>query len=159
MRPTCTQTETKHEETVPDSSARAVCLVDDDASVRRSVTRLIESAGFKVLAFSEPKRFLQHLATNAVPVAVLDIWMEKMNGMELLAYLCARSPETRVIFITAYDDPAARATVMQIGAFAFFMKPLDDEPFLQALQAAFDSYVPQRDKLRPKTPGSVDVTF
>ena len=114
-----------------------VSLVDDDASVRRSVTRLLESDGFSVLAFGEPKQFLAHLASHDVEVVVLDIWMDQMTGMELLAHLCAKSPQTRVIFITGQEDPAARATVLQGGAFAFFMKPFDDTAFLGAIRQAF----------------------
>jgi len=116
-----------------------VSLVDDDASVRRSVTRLLESDGFSVLAFSEPKEFLKHLGRHAVEVAVLDIWMDQMTGMELLAHLCAASPQTRVIFITGQEDPAARATVLQGGAFAFFLKPFDDTAFLTAVRRAFEA--------------------
>jgi FixJ family two-component response regulator len=114
-----------------------VSLVDDDASVRRSVSRLLESDGFSVLAFSEPKQFLEHLQNYEVAVAVLDIWMDQMTGMELLAHLCAKSPNTRVIFITGQEDPAARVTVLQGGAFAFFMKPFDDTAFLSAVRQAF----------------------
>ena len=51
-----------------------VCLVDDDLSVRKSLGRLLESAGFKVNAFSQPEAFLDHLSTHFVPVAILDIW-------------------------------------------------------------------------------------
>jgi FixJ family two-component response regulator len=114
-----------------------VSLVDDDASVRRSVTRLLESDGFSVLAFSGPVQFLEHLGSHEVEVVVLDIWMDQMTGMELLAHLCAESPQTRVIFITGQEDPAARATVLQGGAFAFFMKPFDDAAFLTAVRNAF----------------------
>jgi FixJ family two-component response regulator len=114
-----------------------VSLVDDDASVRRSVTRLLESDGFSVLAFSEPEQFLEHLGGHIVEVVVLDIWMDQMTGMELLAHLCSRSPQTRVIFITGQEDPAARATVLQGGAFAYFMKPFDDTAFLTAVRRAF----------------------
>jgi Response regulator len=89
------------------SVAPVVCLVDDDASVRKSVARFLESSGFKVDTFSEPEAFLGHLTAHSVPVAILDIWMENMTGMELLAHLCARSPKTRVIFITAHEDYAA----------------------------------------------------
>ena len=116
--------------------AEVVCLVDDDPSVRKSVSRLLESAGFKARAFNDPKPFLEHLALNPVPLAVLDIWMESMTGMELLAHLCARSPQTRVIFITGHEDPAAEATVMSAGAFAFFIKPFDDGQFLAAVHRA-----------------------
>jgi FixJ family two-component response regulator len=116
--------------------AEVVCLVDDDPSVRKSVGRLLESAGYKVNTFSDPKPFLEHLAKSSVPVAVLDIWMESMTGMELLAHLCARSPETRVIFITGHEDPAAQATVMQAGAFGFLIKPFDDNEFLGLVDRA-----------------------
>lgn len=113
-----------------------VCLVDDDVSVRKSVTRLLESADFGVRAFSDPELFLDHLAKNSVAVVILDIWMERMTGMELLTHLCARSPQTRTIFITGQDDHAAQATVMQAGAFAFLIKPFDDEELLTAVRRA-----------------------
>jgi FixJ family two-component response regulator len=121
---------------VPDISP-VVCLVDDDASVRKSIARLLESAGFEVEAFAEPEAFLAHLATHCVSVAVLDIWMNQMTGMVLLAHICAKSPENRVIFITGHEDPAAKATVMSAGAFAFFIKPFDNQRFLAAVRDAF----------------------
>jgi two-component system response regulator ChvI len=117
--------------------ARVVCLLDDDESVRTSIARLLEVSGFKVQAFSEPEAFLEHVTARPVPVAVLDIWMYNMNGMQLLAHLCARSPSTRVIFITGREDRAAQATVMQAGAFAFFIKPFDNKKFLVAVRDAF----------------------
>jgi FixJ family two-component response regulator len=122
---------------VPASSPLIVCLVDDDPSVRKSLTRLLDSAGFATHAFADAKAFLDHLATHHVPVAILDIWMERMTGMELLAHLCARSPDTRVIFITAHEDRAAKAIVMRAGAFDFFIKPFDPNCFLDAIGRAF----------------------
>jgi FixJ family two-component response regulator len=127
--------------------APVVCLVDDDASVRNSIARLLESSGFMVNAFGEPEAFLGHVATHCVPVAILDIWMEGMTGMELLAHLCARSPDTRVIFVTGHEDRAAEATVMKAGAFAFFIKPFDNKRFLQAVQDALCA-VPRTNETR-----------
>ena len=127
------------------SVAPVVCLVDDDASVRKSVARFLESSGFKVDVFSEPEAFLGHLTAHSVPVAVLDIWMENMTGMELLAHLCARSPKTRVIFITGHEDYAAEATVRQAGAFAFFIKPFDNKRFLAAVRDAFGGTPPEKE--------------
>ena len=114
----------------------AVCLVDDDASVRKSIGRLLESEGFNTQSFGDPKEFLAHLAFNHVAVAVLDIWMETMTGMELLTHLCTKSPNTSVIFITAHENNAVERCAMQAGAFAFFIKPLDDEKFLAAVRKA-----------------------
>ena len=118
--------------------AQIVCLVDDDSSVRKSVSRVLQSAGYEVEAFAQPEVFLSHLKTHDVPVAVLDVWMENMTGMELLAHLCARSPATRVIFITGSEDDAAEKTVRQAGAFAFFIKPFDQREFLGAVRQAFE---------------------
>ena len=114
----------------------AICVVDDDPFVLKSVGRLLESAGFSVITFSAPKSFLEYVAENFVPLAILDVWMEEMTGMELLAHLCARSRETRVIFMSARQDSAAEATVMQAGAFAFFIKPFHNEYFLDAVRCA-----------------------
>jgi len=116
----------------------AICVVDDDPLVLRSVGRLLESAGFGVVTFSEPRSFLEYAAENSVPLAILDIWMEQMTGMELLAHLCARSPETRVIYMSGQEDSAAKATVMQAGALAFFIKPFHNDLFLNAVRCALD---------------------
>jgi len=124
-------------ESFENSGVYVVGLVDDDPSVRRSVSRLLESDGFNVLAFGEPGRFLQYLSDHFVEVVVLDLWMDHMTGIELLTQLSAKSPYTRVIFITGHDDAAARANVMQSGAFDFFLKPFDDGQFLAAVRRAF----------------------
>ena len=113
-----------------------VCLVDDDPSVLRSMQYLLASDGIKVRAFNKPEDFLAHAATHSVPVVVTDIWMEKVTGLEILARMCALSPRPRVIVITARDDLAARATAMQIGPVAFFIKPFNDEEFLTAIRLA-----------------------
>jgi two-component system, LuxR family, response regulator FixJ len=119
----------------PNESAE-VCLVDDDPSVLRSMQYLLASDGLAVHAFNKAEDFLAHVAKHRVPVVVLDIWMEKVTGLEVLARLCALSPKTRVIVITARDDLAARATAMAIGPVAFFIKPFNDEKFLAAVHDA-----------------------
>ncbi len=69
-------------------------------------------------------------------MVLTDIWMERVTGLEILARMCAVSPRPRVIVITAREDLAARATAMQIGPAAFFIKPFDDEEFLAAVRKA-----------------------
>ena len=126
----------------PTTSAEICYVVDDDPSMRKSISRLLESEGFKVRAFGDPEDFLNEMATNHVRLVVLDIWMERMTGMEVLAHLCARSPQTRVIFITGHEDRAAQAVIMRAGAFAFFLKPVDDDEFLSAVERAFEGASP-----------------
>jgi two-component system response regulator FixJ len=110
-----------------------VCLVDDDPSVLKSMHYLLASEGLKVRTFSKAEDFLTYASTHHVPVVVTDIWMDEVTGLEVLARLCAISPKTRVIVITAREDLAARATAMAIGPVAFFMKPFDDEKFIAAV--------------------------
>lgn len=118
------------------SAVGEVCLVDDDPSVLRSMHYLLASDGLTVRPFGDPEEFLAHASSRHVPVVVLDIWMKKVTGLEVLARLCAVSPRTRVIVITARDDVAVRATAMAIGPVAFFIKPFNDEEFLAAVHDA-----------------------
>ena len=121
-----------------DAEANEVCLVDDDPSVLKSMHYLLASEGIKVRTFSKAEDFLTYASTHSVPVVVTDIWMDQVTGLEVLARLCAISPKTRVIVITAREDLAARATAMAIGPVAFFLKPFDDEKFIAAVRGALD---------------------
>jgi two-component system response regulator FixJ len=123
-----------HDPAQPESNE--VCLLDDDPSVLKSMQYLLVSEGFKVRPFNKPEDFLAHASTHRVPVVVTDIWMDRVTGLEVLARLCAISPRTRVIVITARDDLAARATAMAIGPVAFFIKPFNDEQFIAAVRDA-----------------------
>jgi FixJ family two-component response regulator len=119
-----------------DAQANEVCIVDDDPSVLKSMQYLLASEGLKVRPFNKAEDFLAHASKNHVPVVVTDVWMDGVTGLELLARLCAISPKTKVIVITAREDLAARATAMAIGPVAFFMKPFDDEKFIGAVRDA-----------------------
>ncbi len=118
------------------SSAEIVCLVDDDPLVLRSTGLLLASEGFAVRQFDTGEDFIAYVASHDVPLVVLDIWMEEMTGLEVLARLCAMSPQTHVIVITGREDNAARITAMQIGTIAFLIKPFDDEQFLEVVHRA-----------------------
>ena len=113
-----------------------VCIVDDDPGVLTSIGRLLASDGLAVRPFREPESFLAHVKTHSVPLVILDIWMEKMTGLEVQAKLSKLSPQTRVIIMTGRKDPAAQQAAMQFGATAFFTKPFDDEEFLTAVRTA-----------------------
>jgi two-component system response regulator FixJ len=121
-----------------EAAEKEVCLIDDDVSVLKSMQYLLASDGIKVRPFNRAEDFLDYAAQCEVPVVVTDIWMDKVTGLEVLARLCAISPKTRVIVITAREDLAARATAMAIGPLAFFMKPFNDEKFLAAVRDALD---------------------
>jgi two-component system, LuxR family, response regulator FixJ len=121
-----------------ETEGKEVCVVDDDPSVLKSIHYLLASEGFKVRTFNKAEEFLTHASNQYVPVVVTDVWMDEVTGLEVLARLCAISPKTRVIVITAREDLAARATAMAIGPVAFFMKPFDDEKFITAVRDALN---------------------
>jgi FixJ family two-component response regulator len=115
------------------TSSEIVCLVDDDPLVLRSTGLLLASEGFVVRQFDNGEDFIDYVASHKVPLVVLDIWMEEMTGLEVLARLCAMSPQTHVIVITGREDSAARMTATQIGTVAYLIKPFDDEEFLEVV--------------------------
>src|SRR6266481_3816123 len=116
----------------------AVYLLDDDPSILKATRRLLDSAGWKVEAFSDPIAFLEHAAVHYPDLAVVDILMPDMNGLEVQTRLRSVSPSTRVIMLTANDDPSVRRIAMNAGASAFFIKGVQSEDFLVGVKAAAD---------------------
>src|SRR5216110_127957 len=119
-----------------DSSRDGIWLLDDDASMLKALGRLLNSAGFTVEKFSNPADFLSELEQQECRVAVLDVWMPDMNGLEVQARLRRDSPKTRIIFITGREDPSVRQTALDAGAFGFLAKPFEDEVLLQLIHKA-----------------------
>ena len=118
------------------ASANGIWLLDDDASMLKALGRLLTSAGFVVQKFSHPAAFLSKLEHDRCRVAVLDVWMPDMNGLEVQDCLRRDSPETRIIFITGRDDPSIRQTALGAGAFGFLAKPFEDEALVQLIRKA-----------------------
>jgi FixJ family two-component response regulator len=121
---------------VPTQLETVVCVLDDDASVLKAMSRLLRSAGLKVMVFKEAGAFLEHAETHAISLAVLDIWMPGINGLEVQRRLLEVSPATPVIAMTGRDAPAMRSLAVAQGAAAFFAKPFEDEALLKAIRAA-----------------------
>ena len=117
----------------------AVYLLDDDFSVLKATRRLLDSAGWNVEAFTDPIAFLEHAAMHSPSVAVIDIRMPDMDGLEVQTRLRRVAPSTRVIVLTSKDDPAIRTTAINAGAYAFFIKGVDNAEFLARIKAAADS--------------------
>jgi two-component system response regulator HydG len=124
---------------VPDPNAAIICLLDDDPSVLKALARLLLSAGWHAEKFSDPLELLRYAQTYRTPLAVLDVVMPLMSGLEVQSRLRELSPSTRVIILTGKHDPLVRSTALNGGASAFFTKPFDDEEFLTAVRSALPS--------------------
>ena len=120
-------------------AAGIICLVDDDPSMLKALDRLLSSVGLHAQLFSEPLVFLSYVICNSVALAVIDIWMSVMSGLEIQKELQAVSPKTRVIIMTGNDEGSVRNAAIQAGAMAYFDKPFDDEAFLAAVHQAMAS--------------------
>ena len=118
------------------SNAFVVCLLDDDPSVLKGLGRLFASADLLAKTFSDPEEFLRYARTHRPVIALVDVHMPQMNGLEVQSQLREVSPSTRVIIFTGKDDPLVRSTALNAGASAFFTKPFDDEELLTTVRLA-----------------------
>jgi two-component system, LuxR family, response regulator FixJ len=109
---------------------KPICILDDDFSVLNSLRELLDSDGLEALTFDNPDQFLAYACERRIKLAVLDVWLPQMTGIEVQERLRKVSPETRVIIITGREESAIRVAAMEAGAFGFLGKPFDDEVFL-----------------------------
>jgi len=116
-----------------------ICVLDDDPSILRAIDRLLSSVGLETQLFSNPFGFLSYARCHAMAVAVIDIWMPGLNGLEVKKELQGVSRKTRIIIITANDDISVRNEAMRGGVIALFIKPFDDDEFLAAVYQAMAS--------------------
>ena len=113
-----------------------ICILDDDFSVLNSLRELLDSDGWEARTFDNPDLFLAYARDHPVKLAVLDVWLPQMTGIDVQERLRVISPETLVIVITGREEPAIRATAMEAGAFGFLGKPFEDEAFLTLVRDA-----------------------
>jgi FixJ family two-component response regulator len=113
-----------------------VSLVDDDESIRRTTTLLIESFGFHATAFESAESFLKSGQLHETSCLIIDLQMPGMNGLQLQSHLATSGYKIPIIFITAHDNKESRQQALQAGAVAFLGKPFSDELLLQMIRAA-----------------------
>src|SRR5437016_2478384 len=122
-----------------DKDTAVVYLLDDDPSILKAASRLLDAHGWRAEVFTDPFAFLERAAIECPDVAVIDIVMPDMNGLEVQTRLRRVSPSTRVIVLTGKDDPSVRRVAMNAGASAFFVKNVESGEFLAGVKAAAGS--------------------
>jgi len=113
-----------------------VYVVDDDASVRRGLERLLRSAGHRVVTFGSAREFLERRDVERPCCLVLDIRMPGQNGLDLYETLIGAGRDLPVVFITGNGDIPMAVRAMKSGAIDFLAKPLDDKELLEAVRQA-----------------------
>ena len=110
-----------------------VYVIDDDQSVRTSLSRLLRSANFKAEAFASPDEFLKDPKQDKDACILVDIRMPGSTGFDLQKKLASRGLAIPTIVISASDDELIREHARKLGAVAFFRKPVDDQALLDAI--------------------------
>jgi FixJ family two-component response regulator len=115
-----------------------VFVIDDDASIRKSLSRLLRSAGYTAETFSSAEEFLRREHFDGVGCILLDVRMPGLSGMDLQEKLNKADYPMPIVFITGHGDIPMTVEAMKKGAVDFLTKPFDDEELLQALRAAIE---------------------
>ena len=113
-----------------------IYIVDDDASIRRAMKRLIRSTGMDVRVFSSAQEFLDFKYQKHNSCMIVDIRLEGKSGLELQKDLRATGSNLPMIFITGYDTQETRDQAKKSGAAGYFRKPIDDRALLDSIQWA-----------------------
>jgi FixJ family two-component response regulator len=119
-------------------AAPVVFIVDDDASVRRSIQDLLSSVALQSEAFATPQEFLDSKRTDCPGCLVLDVRLPGMSGLDFQRALAEAGVSLPVIFITGHGDVPMSVQAMKSGAVEFLMKPFRTQELLDAIQQALE---------------------
>ena len=121
-----------------------IFLIDDDASVRKGVSRLLRSAGYKSEAFGSASEFLAREQHPGPASVIVDVRMPGLNGMDLQTALIQRRREEQLVFITGHGNISMCARAMKAGAVDFLPKPFRDTELLRCVERALARSADQR---------------
>jgi FixJ family two-component response regulator len=117
-------------------AAPLVFLVDDDASVRKSLARLVKTAGYEAELFASVRDFLARAPYDGPCCLVLDVRMPGLTGLDLPEALRVAGQRLSIVFITGHRDVPVSVKAMKAGAVDFLTKPVDAETLLEAIRQA-----------------------
>ena len=118
-----------------------VFVVDDDASVRKSLELLIDSAGWHSETFASAQEFLHRPRVMAPSCLVLDMSLPDLDGLELQKRVAPDRCDMPIIFISGYGDVSTTVRAMKAGAIEFLTKPFRDDVLLDAIRGAIERSV------------------
>lgn len=118
------------------SALRVVYVVDDDASMRRSLARLLTVSDFRVRTFNSAEAFLKEAASLSDGCVLLDIHLGGMTGLQLIALLVKRGFRLPLIAMSGFLDEKTESEALRLGACAFLHKPFEPKVLLGAIERA-----------------------
>jgi len=124
-----------------------VYVIDDDDGMRRALSLLLNTVGYRTIAFANPAEFLAQFDADTHGCLVLDIRMPGMSGLELQQHLNRTGSMLPVIFITGHGDVPMAVQAMKEGAFEFIQKPFRDQDLLDRINHAIQQDAENRNTL------------
>ena len=115
-----------------------VFVVDDDASVRKSLQLLIGSEGWHSATFASAQEFLSSPRASVPSCLVLDVTLPDINGLDLQKRIAVDRTDMPIIFISGYGDVPTTVRAMKAGAVEFLTKPLSSDALLRAIRDAIE---------------------
>ncbi len=120
-----------------------IAVVDNEPSVCKAFERLLRIAKFEVATFHSGEAFMSSLKVRTPACVLLDVHMLGMNGFDVQSRLMANpANKVAVIVVTAHDSPESHQRAMAGGASAYFRKPVEAKPLLEAIRAAIAARSP-----------------
>jgi FixJ family two-component response regulator len=114
----------------------SICIIDDDASVRRSLQRLLLASGYRVETFADAQSYLDRRAGEQCGCIILDVRMPGVDGLELQARLADLEQVAPIVFLTGHGDIPMSVKAVKRGAVDFLTKPVDETVLLAAVDNA-----------------------
>jgi FixJ family two-component response regulator len=128
------------------AGAPVIHIVDDDASFRKAISRLLTVSGFEVAEYESAAVFLRTIAEARPGCILLDVQMPDLNGLQLQQELAKLSRRWPIIFMTGHGDIPTSVRAIKAGAEDFLSKPVSREILLKAIERALVQYaVTQRE--------------
>jgi FixJ family two-component response regulator len=118
---------------------KLICIVDDEAPVRRALTRLMRTHGYDTLAFSSGRECLDGHEIDQAEVAIIDVSMPGMDGFELHTLLRASGRNIPTIFISAHATRRYASRAESVGAITFLNKPCNEAVLLRAIESVSEA--------------------
>jgi FixJ family two-component response regulator len=128
-----------------------VFVIDDDASMRKSLKRLLDAACYKVELFTSASEFLARSAHDGPSCVVVDVRMPELNGIDFQKALIEGGREEQLVFITGHGDIPMCAQAMKAGAVDFLPKPFKPKQLLESVERALTRSGQQRRRASAKT--------
>ncbi len=104
-----------------------IMVIDDVLDAGILIKKILERKGHNVVVFTEEEDAVEHVKNNKVDLAILDIKLKKMSGVELLEELRKIDPELKVIMLTGYPTMETAQESLRLGASEYLLKPIDIE--------------------------------